>query len=67
MPDRGIWTLQCQSCGERFTLEVLPGEHLVEYVKSYVCPHCKKNPDQLSKVKDSGSWHHVVDFHAKAR
>jgi len=67
MPDRGIWTLRCQSCEREFSLEVQPGEHVVDFAKSYTCPHCHKNPDDIGKVKPSGSWHHVVDFHAKHR
>jgi hypothetical protein len=63
MPDRGFWTLRCQGCGKDFTLEVLPGEHIVDFAKAYICPYCKRKPEEHTAL--AASWHHIVDFHAK--
>ncbi len=52
--DRGTWTLQCQSCGQRFEIEVKPGERVIEYAQKEPCPHCHKKPEPL--------WHHIVAF-----
>lgn len=65
MPDCGHWTLRCQNCNKDFSLEVMPGEHLVDYVKSYECPHCKHRPNETELRKAMSAWHHVIDFHAK--
>jgi len=60
MRDRGHWTLRCQSCLKDFTIELMAGEQVVDFVKSYACPHCKKRPDEAASV-----WHHVIDFQTK--
>jgi len=57
-----MWTLRCQRCQQHFTLEVRPGEHLVDFAKGYACPHCKIRPNE----KALGAWHDVIDFQVRA-
>jgi hypothetical protein len=65
MPFRGIWTLRCQGCKSDFTLELKPGDQLVEFAKAHVCPHCKKSPDEHAPSDHALEiWHHVVGFHS---
>jgi hypothetical protein len=64
MPFRGIWTLRCQACENDFTLELTPGDQLVDFAKEYACPHCQKKPDEhTSSDKALSTWHHVIGFH----
>jgi hypothetical protein len=65
MPDRGHWTLRCQNCLEDFALELKPGEHLIDYVKSHMCPHCHKRPNESRFDKGRGAWHHVIEFRSR--
>jgi hypothetical protein len=66
MPDRGFWSLRCQACQKEFTIEVNPGEHLVDFAKSLPCPNCKETPDERSAA-DKATWHHVIGFQAKRK
>jgi hypothetical protein len=66
MPNRGSWTMRCQSCKEDFRLELLTGQCIVDLAKSYSCPRCKKSADEDSEV-NKASWRHVIDFHAKRK
>jgi hypothetical protein len=62
MRSRGIWTLRCQRCRRDFTLEIRPGEHLVDFAKGHTCPHCKIRPNERAL----GVWHDVVDFRMRS-
>lgn len=64
MPDRGFWTLRCQNCQKDFTIELKPGEHLIDYVRSTPCPHCQKRPDETAAARALGAWHRVIDYRA---
>ena len=63
MPDRGFWTLRCQSCRETFTIELLPGQRIVDFATDYECPHCHKKPEDSSA--SATSWHRIIDYHIK--
>ena len=65
MSDHGVWTLRCQNCQKEFTIELKPGEHLIEYVRSAPCPHCNKRPDETAAARALGAWHRVIDFRTK--
>ncbi|HTM07804.1 MAG TPA: hypothetical protein VL754_05395 [Verrucomicrobiae bacterium] len=65
MPDRGIWTLRCQACQQDFTLELKPGQRLIDYARAYVCPHCRKQPEEVYGDQALDEWHHVIGFQAK--
>jgi len=63
MPFEGIWTLRCQGCKEDFTVELNPGDQLVDFAKSSTCPHCKKAPaDDAPSSKALDTWHQVIGF-----
>ena len=59
--DSGLWTLRCQSCNEAFNIELIAGQQIVEFAKSYACPNCKKIPD-TSPISQSETWHHIIGF-----
>jgi hypothetical protein len=65
MPFRGVWTLRCQGCGKDFSLELKPGDQLVDFARAHACPHCKKSPDEHRRTDQAlETWHHVIEFHS---
>ncbi len=58
MPDRGIWTLRCPNCNEVSTVEIKPGERLLTFLHTYICPHCKQKRDAARQPHGWG----IVDF-----
>jgi len=59
MPDRGLWTLGCQNCDANFTVELNPGQRILDFARGHPCPTCKKHPEDVS-----GAWHRIVAFKA---
>lgn len=65
MPYRGVWTLSCKSCNRNFVIEVKPGEEILDFAKTYPCPHCKQAPNENVPADALTRWHQIVEFHAK--
>ena len=65
-PFQGTWTLRCQGCNNDFIVEVEPDKEIVDVVRNYPCPDCKKTPRDHDRPADLRKWHHVVNFHARA-
>ncbi|HEY1370916.1 MAG TPA: hypothetical protein VGH50_00485 [Candidatus Binatia bacterium] len=60
MPDRGVWTLLCHNCDAEFTVHVQPGERILEFVKSSMCPECHVRPEEA--LGTGGRWHEIKDY-----
>ena len=60
MPDRGLWTLRCPNCNEVSSIQVKPGESLLDLLRAYICPHCGQKRDPL---RNPQGWA-IIDYTA---
>jgi Zn finger protein HypA/HybF involved in hydrogenase expression len=65
--DTGLWTLKCQNCKESFSLELTPGQRIIEHARESACPNCHTRPDDVSGKEALERWHRIIGFKALKR